>query len=71
MTKLGMLAQVCTIHTHTQTHTQMVELMSFHFQLGRWFAIHQIKGIVTCMIRNYEMTTVKPGKIEYKKVLIV
>ncbi|ORZ15040.1 cytochrome P450 [Absidia repens] len=36
---------------------------------GRWFAIHQIKGIVTCLIRNYEMAVVEPGKIEYKKSL--
>ncbi|KAI8330781.1 cytochrome P450 [Chlamydoabsidia padenii] len=35
---------------------------------GRWFAIHQIKGIITCLIRNYEMTSLESGSVRFQKL---
>ncbi|CAO3609079.1 unnamed protein product [Cunninghamella blakesleeana] len=34
---------------------------------GRWFAIHQMKGIITCMIRNYNITAQDDGNFQFEK----
>ncbi|SAL99054.1 hypothetical protein [Absidia glauca] len=41
--------------------------MGKHACPGRWFAIHQMKGVITCLIRNYEITALKSGGIELTK----
>ncbi|KAI9308262.1 cytochrome P450 [Cunninghamella echinulata] len=41
--------------------------MGKHACPGRWFAVHQMKGIITCMIRNFNITAQAEDGIQFEK----